>query len=73
MPAPLVDPRTKTVTDLLHASASVKERTAESCTAAILAAADAIAATFRNGGKLLLCGEKRGHSTLSLQFATADC
>jgi D-sedoheptulose 7-phosphate isomerase len=70
MQTPLVDPRTKMVTDLLHASASVKERTAESCTAAILAAADAIAATFKNGCKLLLCGN--GGSAADCQHLAAE-
>ncbi len=70
MPEPPVDPRMRTITDLLHASASVKQRTAQTCVTAILAAADAIAATFRNGGKLLLCGN--GGSAADCQHFAAE-
>jgi len=40
----------------LRASADLKQKVAESCADGILAAADLIAAAFRAGGKLLLCG-----------------
>jgi D-sedoheptulose 7-phosphate isomerase len=40
----------------LLASAEVKRQTAQVCTQEILQAAEIIAASFRRGGKLLLCG-----------------
>ena len=67
---PLVDPRTKTVSDLLLASAAVKERTAQTSVTAILAATDIIAATFRTGCKLLLCGN--GGSAADCQHFAAE-
>jgi D-sedoheptulose 7-phosphate isomerase len=48
----------------------VKLRTAGACAAPILAAADAIAATFKNGGKLLLCGN--GGSAADCQHLAAE-
>src|SRR5262245_46030759 len=44
------------VRDHLLGSAAVKMRTAETCADAMGRAADLIAAAFRQGGKLLLCG-----------------
>jgi D-sedoheptulose 7-phosphate isomerase len=40
----------------LEGSIATKHRVLETCEAQILAAADAIATSFRHGGKLLLCG-----------------
>lgn len=51
-------------------SAAVKRQTAESCSAAVLAAAHLIAETFRNGGKLLLCGN--GGSAADCQHLAAE-
>jgi D-sedoheptulose 7-phosphate isomerase len=66
----MVDPRTDMVTAHLRASAAVKERTAETCAAAILAAADVVSATFRKGGKLLSCGN--GGSAADCQHLAAE-
>ena len=53
----------------LMVSAEVTKRTAEVCMDSIVAAADMIAASFREGGKLLLCGN--GGSAADCQhFAT---
>lgn len=54
----------------LLASAQVKQQTAESATDAILAAADLIATSFRQGGKLLLCGN--GGSAADCQHLAAE-
>jgi phosphoheptose isomerase len=51
-------------------SAQVKERAAEICLPSILAAADIIANSFRNGGKLLLCGN--GGSAADCQHMAAE-
>jgi len=64
------DLHVKVVTSQLYASAAVQQRTAETCTPPIMAAADAIAATFRNSGKLLLCGN--GGSAADCQHMAAE-
>jgi D-sedoheptulose 7-phosphate isomerase len=52
---PNIDLHEKTRTYLLE-SAETKRQVAEKCVHLILAAADLITATFREGGKVLLCG-----------------
>lgn len=52
------------------ASAELKRRTADVCAAEICAAARLIAATFRSGGKLLLCGN--GGSAADCQHMAAE-
>ena len=51
-------------------SAAVKLRTAETCADAILDAADLLIASFRAGGKLLLCGN--GGSAADCQHLAAE-
>lgn len=51
-------------------SAEVKARVAADCVDAILAAADAIAETFRSGGKVMLCGN--GGSAADCQHMAAE-
>jgi D-sedoheptulose 7-phosphate isomerase len=65
-----VDERTRTVTAHLFASAAVKERAAETCAMAILAAADLIAESFQKHGKLLLCGN--GGSAADCQHLASE-
>src|SRR2546425_2445259 len=48
--------RRETTRAYLRESADIKRRTGEECEDAILAAADLIVRTFRDGGKVLLCG-----------------
>jgi phosphoheptose isomerase len=50
------DPRLDTVKRHLDAGAEVMRRTLAECAPAIVVAADLIADSFRQGGKLLLCG-----------------
>lgn len=50
------DPRTEKVRSRLGESADLKRRCAEVCIPDILRAVELIAATFRSGGKILLCG-----------------
>jgi D-sedoheptulose 7-phosphate isomerase len=50
------DPRLDTVKTHLAVAAEVFQRTLTECGPAILAAADLITRSFRDGGKLLLCG-----------------
>jgi D-sedoheptulose 7-phosphate isomerase len=52
----MVDPRLHKVRTHLSAAADVMRQTLDRCGPAILAAADMITASFRIGGKLLLCG-----------------
>jgi D-sedoheptulose 7-phosphate isomerase len=70
MRKPRIDPRTKTVSSHLRASATVKEQTARTCVKAILAAADEISTAFGKGGKLLLCGN--GGSAADCQHLAAE-
>ncbi|MGE5194816.1 MAG: SIS domain-containing protein [Deltaproteobacteria bacterium] len=70
MSASFVDQRTKRITSHLYASSRVKQRTAHTCIPAILAAADAIAVTIQNAGKLLLCGN--GGSAADCQHLAAE-
>src|SRR6516225_10014081 len=65
-----VDRRTRRVTAHLTVSAAVKRRTAETCAGVILQAADRIVDAFRNGGKLLLCGN--GGSAADCQHLAAE-
>lgn len=58
------------IRDRLHESAAVKIQTAEFWSTTILAAADLIAAFFRGGGKLHLCG--KGGSAADCQHLTAE-
>jgi D-sedoheptulose 7-phosphate isomerase len=67
---PPTDVRVDTIRDHLRASATVKQHTAEACAASILTAADLIAASFRAGGKLLLCGN--GGSAADCQHLAAE-
>src|SRR5262245_10553453 len=53
---PSADPRLESMRKHLTRTADVLCRTLDECASAILAAADLIADAFRNGGKLLLCG-----------------
>jgi len=54
----------------LQQSASVKQRTAELCHQEILAAATLMTEAYRNGGKLLLCGN--GGSAADCQHMAAE-
>lgn len=56
--------------DHLLESGEVKRRVAEKCADAIMAAARAIADTFRSGGKVLLCGN--GGSAADCQHMAAE-
>jgi D-sedoheptulose 7-phosphate isomerase len=64
------DLRCATVEQHLHESAAVKRRTAEICAGSIIEAADLIAQAFKNGGKLLLCGN--GGSAADCQHMAAE-
>jgi D-sedoheptulose 7-phosphate isomerase len=66
----LLESRVDTVANHLRESAAVKQRTIECCTASILAAAVLIAASFRAGGKLMLCGN--GGSAADCQHLAAE-
>jgi D-sedoheptulose 7-phosphate isomerase len=59
-----------TIRRRLDDSAEVKRKVADACADAIIAAADLIAATFRAGGKLLLCGN--GGSAADCQHMAAE-
>ncbi|MGB7267123.1 MAG: SIS domain-containing protein [Terracidiphilus sp.] len=61
---------TDVVRKYLSASAEVKARSAEECTAAIVAAANLIAETLHQGGKLLVCGN--GGSAADSQHLAAE-
>jgi D-sedoheptulose 7-phosphate isomerase len=54
--SPSTDPRLSTLRNHLSTTAKVMWMTLDECAPAILAAADLIAESMRNGGKLLLCG-----------------
>jgi phosphoheptose isomerase len=54
----------------LERSAEVKRATVDACTDAILAAADVITASFRDGGRLYLCGN--GGSAADCQHMAAE-
>ena len=67
---PSSDPRLATVHSHLSGTASVLQAAFEQCGTAILAAADLIAKSFNNGGKLLLCGN--GGSAADCQHLAAE-
>lgn len=54
----------------LHESADLKRQVAQQCLPAVFAAADLIVGTFRNGGKVLLCGN--GGSAADCQHMAAE-
>jgi D-sedoheptulose 7-phosphate isomerase len=58
------------ITRHLKQSAAIKERIAEDCAAAIKQSIDAITASFRNNGKLLICGN--GGSAADAQHIAAE-
>jgi len=58
------------MTTLLKKSAEVKLRVAESCGREILSSADAMSQCFRDGGKLLLCGN--GGSAADCQHMASE-
>jgi D-sedoheptulose 7-phosphate isomerase len=62
--------RRETARAYLRESADIKRLTAEECAEAILAAADLITQSFRDGGKLLLCGN--GGSAADCQHMAAE-
>jgi D-sedoheptulose 7-phosphate isomerase len=64
------DRRLDLIRDHLTRSAEVKAKTAEACGAAICLAADVIAGTFRQGGKLMICGN--GGSAADAQHMAAE-
>jgi D-sedoheptulose 7-phosphate isomerase len=66
----LSDRRCSTVKQHLDESAQVKRRAAEACAESIVEAAGLIAASFQNGGKLLLCGN--GGSAADCQHMAAE-
>ena len=66
----LRDPRREQVLAHLRESAEVKRLLAERYADALLAAADVVTACFRNGGKLLLCGN--GGSAADCQHLAAE-
>jgi phosphoheptose isomerase len=65
-----IDWRAERVKKHLLESAEVKRQVAENSLGAILAAADLIAASFRAGGKLLICGN--GGSAADCQHMAAE-
>src|SRR5258708_3109219 len=65
-----LESQTDTIANHLRETAAVKQRTIECCTPPILAAAELIAASFRAGGKLLLCGN--GGSAADCQHMAAE-
>jgi D-sedoheptulose 7-phosphate isomerase len=67
---PSSDPRLATVRSHLLGTACVLQLTIEHCSSAILAAAELIAGSFNNGGKLLLCGN--GGSAADCQHLAAE-
>lgn len=67
---PSYDSQGSVVSRHLQESARVKERTANQCLPAILTVADLIANSFKNGGKLLLCGN--GGSAADCQHMAAE-
>ncbi len=58
------------IEEYLQQSASVKQKTAECCRWEIQAAADLIASAYRQGGKLLLCGN--GGSAADCQHLASE-
>ncbi len=54
----------------LQESADLKRQVAQHCLSSVLAAADLIVETFRNGGKVLLCGN--GGSAADCQYMAAE-
>jgi D-sedoheptulose 7-phosphate isomerase len=54
----------------LQESADLKRHVAQYCLSSILAAADLVVETFRNGGKVLLCGN--GGSAADCQHMAAE-
>lgn len=62
--------RRETARAYLSESAEIKRRTADECEDAILAAADLITQSFRDGGKVLLCGN--GGSAADCQHMAAE-
>jgi D-sedoheptulose 7-phosphate isomerase len=62
--------RSQQVAQHLMESASVKRQMVEECMEDILQAADALSASFRSGGKLLLCGN--GGSAADCQHMAAE-
>ena len=54
----------------LQESADLKRQVAQHCLPSVLAAADLIVQTFRNGGKVLLCGN--GGSAADCQHMAAE-
>jgi D-sedoheptulose 7-phosphate isomerase len=67
---PSSDPRLAKVRSHLSGTAGVLQLTIEQCSPAILAAADLVARSFNNGGKLLLCGN--GGSAADCQHLAAE-
>ncbi|MBI3866552.1 MAG: D-sedoheptulose 7-phosphate isomerase, partial [Planctomycetia bacterium] len=67
---PNSDLRLTTVRSHLSRTAQVMQQTIEHCGSAILAAADLVAKSFNNGGKLLLCGN--GGSAADCQHLAAE-
>jgi D-sedoheptulose 7-phosphate isomerase len=62
--------RTQQIKTHLLESAAVKQQIAETCADAVLSAARVVAGAFRNGGKLLLCGN--GGSAADCQHLAAE-
>ena len=66
----MTDFTAKSITDILLTSAEVKRLTAEQCAGAAMQAAEMIAASLREGGKLMLCGN--GGSAADSQHLAAE-
>ncbi|MEC8130752.1 MAG: SIS domain-containing protein [Pseudomonadota bacterium] len=66
----MTDFTAKSITDILLTSAEVKRLTAEQCARAAMQAAEMIAASLREGGKLMLCGN--GGSAADSQHLAAE-
>jgi D-sedoheptulose 7-phosphate isomerase len=65
-----MDDRLEEITGYLEASVALQSRISETCATQILAACDALAAAFKNGNKVLLCGN--GGSAADCQHIAAE-
>ncbi|MEC7650826.1 MAG: SIS domain-containing protein, partial [Pseudomonadota bacterium] len=66
----MTDFTAKSIADILLTSAEVKRLAAEQCAGAAMQAAEMIAASLREGGKLMLCGN--GGSAADSQHLAAE-
>lgn len=66
----MADPRTSLIADHLQHSAKTFDAVAKDCIPSIIKAADLLTAYFKNGGKLLICGN--GGSAADSQHMAAE-